>query len=58
MQAAAGNNSGITVYQVSHTGSEQRSIVARFDAVDNALPLVILGGHLDSINMFNETTVR
>jgi hypothetical protein len=58
VQAAAGNSSTVTLRQVAHTGSDQRSIVARFAAEDESLPIVVLGSHLDSVNMFNETSVR
>jgi len=54
--AAAGGNA--TVSQVVHPDFEQRSVLARFPGTDPSLPLVVLGAHLDSINMFNESQGR
>ena len=48
-QLAAGR-SGVTVEQFAHTGWPQKSVILTIQGSDNASEVVVLGGHLDSIN--------
>ena len=53
MQEAAANRTDISVAQFAHTGYDQKSITARIHGRDNSAGLVIIGAHLDSINVAN-----
>lgn len=48
-QMAAGR-AGVTVEQFAHTGWPQKSVILTIQGSDNASEVVVLGGHLDSIN--------
>ncbi|AKJ27229.1 leucyl aminopeptidase [Caldimonas brevitalea] len=46
----AGGRSDITVEQFSHPNWRQKSVIATIRGTDNPNEVVVLGGHLDSIN--------
>ncbi|WP_295763080.1 M20/M25/M40 family metallo-hydrolase [Undibacterium sp.] len=48
MSAARGD---ILVEQFTHTGWAQKSVILTIQGTDNASEVVVLGGHLDSINL-------
>lgn len=48
-QMAAGK-SNVTVEQFTHAGWPQKSVIMTIRGTDNASEVVVLGGHLDSIN--------
>jgi len=52
VRLAAGNRSDITVTQFTHTGYDQKSIVARLTGRIPG-PIVVIGAHQDSINVQN-----
>ena len=47
----AAGRSDITVTQFAHTGYNQKSVILTINGTDNAAEVVVLGAHLDSINM-------
>jgi leucyl aminopeptidase len=47
----AASHGGITVAQFTHTGYGQRSVIATIAGSDKAAEVVVLGAHLDSINL-------
>ena len=47
----AAGRSDISVTQFSHTGYNQKSVIMTINGTDNASEVVVIGGHLDSINM-------
>jgi leucyl aminopeptidase len=49
----ATGRSDITVTQFAHTGYNQKSVILTIAGTDNASEVVVLGGHLDSINQSN-----
>ena len=49
----ATGRSDITVTQFAHTGYTQKSVILTIAGTDNASEVVVLGGHLDSINVSN-----
>ncbi|MBI3713067.1 MAG: M20/M25/M40 family metallo-hydrolase [Burkholderiales bacterium] len=57
-QMAAGR-SGVTVEQFTHAGWPQKSVILTIQGSDNGSEVVVLGGHLDSINLSgnSETSV-
>ncbi len=46
----ATGRSDITVTQFAHTGYPQKSVILTINGTDNASEVIVLGGHLDSIN--------
>ena len=46
----AAGRSDISVTQFAHTGYNQKSVILTITGTDNAGEVVVLGGHLDSIN--------
>ncbi len=54
----AAGRSDITVEQFTHASWKQKSVIATIKGTDNASEVVVLGGHLDSINQAgtSETT--
>ncbi|MES2743115.1 MAG: M20/M25/M40 family metallo-hydrolase [Pseudomonadota bacterium] len=46
----AAGRADITVTQFAHTGYNQKSVILTINGTDNAAEVVVLGGHLDSIN--------
>jgi leucyl aminopeptidase len=46
----AGGRTDITVEQFTHASWKQKSVIATIKGTDNAAEVVVLGGHLDSIN--------
>ena len=46
----AAGRSDITVTQFAHTGYNQKSVILTINGTDNASEVIVLGGHLDSIN--------
>ena len=46
----ATGRSDISVTQFAHTGYNQKSVILTITGTDNASEVVVLGGHLDSIN--------
>lgn len=46
----AGGRSDVTVEQFNHPGWAQKSVILTIRGSDNAREVVVLGGHLDSIN--------
>lgn len=58
VRSVAGNRSDITVSQFSHSGYDQRSVIARMEGKNNKGPTVIIGAHQDSINLFNPVNGR
>ena len=46
----ASGRSDITVTQFAHTGYNQKSVILTIAGTDNGSEVVVLGGHLDSIN--------
>ena len=49
----AAGRSDITVEQFTHASWKQKSVIATIKGTDNANEVVVLGGHLDSINQSN-----
>jgi leucyl aminopeptidase len=49
--ALAARHSGITVTRFAHAGYGQRSVMATIAGSDQAAQVVVLGAHLDSINL-------
>lgn len=49
----ATGRSDMTVTQFAHTGYNQKSVILTIAGTDNASEVVVLGGHLDSINLSN-----
>ena len=47
----AAGRSDISVSQFSHTGYNQKSVIMTINGTDNASEVIVIGGHLDSINM-------
>jgi leucyl aminopeptidase len=47
----AAGRSDISVAQFSHTGYNQKSVIMTINGTDNASEVIVIGGHLDSINM-------
>jgi leucyl aminopeptidase len=47
----ATGRSDISVTQFTHTGYNQKSVILTITGTDNASEVVVLGGHLDSINL-------
>ncbi len=54
----ANGRTDITVEQFTHSGWKQKSVIATIKGTDNGNEIVVLGGHLDSINQSgtSETT--
>jgi len=50
---AAGNRTDITIRQFTHTGYDQKSVIARIPGRSSS-PIVVLGAHQDSINVGND----
>jgi len=50
---AAGNRTDITVTQFTHTGYDQKSVIARLRGRNANGPIVVIGCHQDSINSGN-----
>lgn len=46
----AAGRSDITVTQFAHTGYNQKSVILTINGTDNGSEVIVLGGHLDSIN--------
>jgi leucyl aminopeptidase len=46
----ATGRSDISVTQFAHTGYNQKSVILTINGTDNASEVIVLGGHLDSIN--------
>lgn len=53
----ANGKSGITISQFSHSWA-QKSIIAKFNGASTTAPALILGGHIDSINLNSPSTGR
>lgn len=53
--ALAGGRSDITVEQFTHASWRQKSVIATIKGTDNGSEVVVLGGHLDSINQAGTT---
>ena len=51
----ANGRSDITVEQFTHPNWSQKSVILTFKGTDNASEVVVLGGHLDSINQSGTT---
>ncbi len=51
----AAGRSDITVEQFTHASWKQKSVIATIKGTDNAAEVVVLGGHLDSINQAGTT---
>ncbi len=49
--AMAAGRSDISVSQFTHAGYNQKSVIMTINGTDNASEVVVMGGHLDSINM-------
>jgi len=49
--AMAAGRSDISVTQFTHSGYNQKSVIMTINGTDNASEVVVMGGHLDSINM-------
>jgi leucyl aminopeptidase len=47
----AAGRSDISVTQFSHVGYNQKSVIMTINGTDNASEVIVIGGHLDSINM-------
>jgi len=47
----AAGRSDISVSQFTHSGYNQKSVIMTINGTDNASEVVVMGGHLDSINM-------
>lgn len=47
----AAGRSDISVSQFTHSGYSQKSVIMTINGTDNASEVVVMGGHLDSINM-------
>jgi len=47
----AAGRSDISVTQFTHSGYNQKSVIMTINGTDNASEVVVMGGHLDSINM-------
>jgi bacterial leucyl aminopeptidase len=46
----ASGRSDIAVTQFTHSGYNQKSVIATITGTDNAAEVIVIGGHLDSIN--------
>lgn len=46
----AAGRSDISVTQFAHSGYNQKSVIVTINGTDNASEVIVLGGHLDSIN--------
>ena len=46
----ANGRTDVTVEQFTHSGWKQKSVIATIKGTDNGSEIVVLGGHLDSIN--------
>ncbi len=53
--ALANGRSNVTVEQFTHAGFPQKSVIMTMQGTDNASEVVVLGGHLDSINTAGTT---
>ena len=49
--AMASGRSDISVTQFTHSGYNQKSVIMTINGTDNASEVIVIGGHLDSINM-------
>jgi leucyl aminopeptidase len=49
----AAGRSDISVTQFAHSGYNQKSVIATITGTDNPAEVIVLGGHLDSINQSN-----
>jgi bacterial leucyl aminopeptidase len=49
----ANGRSDITIEQFTHPNWKQKSVIATIKGTDNASEVVVIGGHLDSINQSN-----
>jgi leucyl aminopeptidase len=49
--ALANGRAHISVAQFAHVGYEQRSVIATIEGTDKAGEIIVLGAHLDSINL-------
>lgn len=49
----ANGRSDITVEQFTHAGWKQKSVIATIKGSDNSAEVIVIGGHLDSINQSN-----
>ncbi|SFH02924.1 leucyl aminopeptidase Metallo peptidase. MEROPS family M28E [Duganella sp. CF458] len=49
--AMAAGRSDISVTQFTHSGYNQKSVIMTINGTDNGSEVVVMGGHLDSINM-------
>jgi leucyl aminopeptidase len=49
----ATGRSDISVAQVTHSGYNQKSVILTINGTDNASEVLVVGGHLDSINASN-----
>ena len=47
----AAGRSDISVSQFTHSGYNQKSVIMTINGTDNASEVVVMGGHLDSINL-------
>ena len=47
----AAGRSDISVSQYTHSGYNQKSVIMTINGTDNASEVIVMGGHLDSINM-------
>lgn len=47
----AAGRSDISVSQYTHSGYNQKSVIMTINGSDNASEVIVMGGHLDSINM-------
>jgi leucyl aminopeptidase len=54
-QQMATGRSDILVEQFTHAGWAQKSVILTFQGTDNSAEVVVLGGHLDSINLNDRT---
>lgn len=49
--AMAAGRSDISVTQFTHSGYNQKSVIMTINGTDNGSEVIVMGGHLDSINM-------
>jgi len=54
----ATGRSDISVTQFTHSGYNQKSVIATITGTDNAAEVVVLGGHLDSVGSGSGETMR
>ena len=50
--ALSNGRAHISVAQFAHTGYQQRSVIATIEGSDKAGEIIVVGAHLDSINLF------